>query len=94
MVAPATRPGEPPYEYDAKSFLAGFFAGRGIKGHGTPDLESVAGALSASVAVALSASAPEDGEDEWKYDNRSFKTGLAIGMTIHVPGQGNGGEEA
>ncbi|MBR0282807.1 MAG: hypothetical protein IJQ81_14690 [Oscillibacter sp.] len=83
MVAPATRPGEPPYEYDAKSFLAGFFAGRGIKGHGNPDLEAV--------AVALSASVPED---EWQYDNRSFKTGLAIGMTIHAPGQGNGGEEA
>ena len=79
MVAPATRPGEPPYEYDAKSFLAGLFAGRGIKGHGNPDTDAV--------AVTLSASVPED---EWKYDNRSFKAGLAIGMTIHVPGQGRG----
>lgn len=79
MVAPATRPDEAPYECDAKSFLAGFFTGRGVKGHGNPDTDAV--------SVYLSASAPGNG---WRYDNRSFKLGLAIGMTIHVPGQGKG----
>lgn len=83
MVAPASgRPGEEPYAYDAKSLIAGIFAGRGIKGHGNPDLNPV--------SVSCSAPLPET---EWKYDNRSFKLGLAIGMTIHVPGQGNAGRE-
>lgn len=83
MVAPATgRPGEEPYQYDAKSLIAGIFVGRGIKGHGNPDISP----------VSFSCSAPlPDGE--WKYDNRSFKLGLAIGMLIHVPGQGNAGRE-
>lgn len=80
MVAPA-RQGEEPYKYDARSFLAGFFAGRGVKGHGDPDTQSV--------SVTLSAPPPDE---EWRYDNRSFKTGLAIGMTIHVPGQGRGND--
>lgn len=83
MVAPAAgRPGEEPYAYDAKSLVAGIFAGRGIKGHGNPDISP----------VSFSCSAPEP-ENEWKYDNRSFKLGLAIGMLIHVPGQGNAGRE-
>lgn len=80
MVAPAPRPGEPPYEYDMKSFLAGLFAGRGIKGHGNPDTDAVSVSVSSAPAPA----------EEWKYDNRSFKLGIAVGFLTHVPGQGKG----
>ena len=84
MVAPATgRPGEEPYECDAKSFLAGFFAGRGIKGRGEPDIAPESAVpLPAAQGVALS--------ETWRYDNKSFKLGLALGIILHVPGQGMG----
>lgn len=76
-----TRPDGAPLECDAKSFLAGFFAGRGIKGHGETDPESAV-TLPAASGVTLS--------EEWRYDNRSFKLGLAVGIMLHIPGQGRG----
>lgn len=78
MVAPVIGPADPdetPFEVDLKSFLAGLFAGRGIKGHGDADLSAV--------GVSVSAQAPDI--ENWSYCNRSFKLGIAAGFLIHIP---------
>lgn len=83
MVTPAFRPGEEPYALDAKSFFGGFLAGRGIKGHGAPD-------IAPEERVTLPAASGVTPGETWRYDNRSFKVGLALGIILHVPGQGRG----
>ena len=68
-------PDKPPFEVDLKSFLAGLYAGRAVKGHGDPDLTAH--------GVSVSAQAPDS--ENWSYCNRSFKLGLAVGFLLHIP---------
>lgn len=83
MVGPTVRAGNRRYEYDAKSFFAGIRAGRGIKGHGEPDIDPES-------AVPLPSASGGASGGEWRYDNRSFKLGLAVGFALRIPGQGRG----